>query len=120
MAAPPNQTASLESQVTHPTQQLSGQTLRNVRDNGEAFKLLSAMGKSIAGTMHLGAIQINPGVSIGAAPISGNARTGTEIMKRADLALYDVKAHGRGHCRLFSDEPAFGVQKASASGLRSR
>ncbi|MFN0192021.1 MAG: diguanylate cyclase domain-containing protein [Aestuariivirga sp.] len=91
--------------------------LRNVRDNSEAFKLLSAMGKSIAGAMHIGAIQINPGVSIGAAPIRSNARTATEIMKRADLALYEVKAHGRGHCRLFSDESAFRVQEASAAGL---
>ncbi|MBB4002263.1 MAG: EAL domain-containing protein [Aurantimonas endophytica] len=48
--------------------------------------------------------QIDIGVSIGIAEHAGDARHPEDLLKRADLALYQAKADGKGRARLF--EPA--------------
>lgn len=56
--------------------------------------------------------------SIGAARFGTDARTGGELMKHADMALYVAKQNGRGCARLF--EPLFREEAEQRSGLRTR
>jgi diguanylate cyclase (GGDEF)-like protein/PAS domain S-box-containing protein len=49
---------------------------------------------------------VSVGVSIGAALTFDRATDPDELLKNADLALYQVKADGRGHYRLFSQDMA--------------
>lgn len=48
--------------------------------------------------------QVHVGVSIGVALTEAGAATSEDVMRRADIALYSMKANGRGGFRLFSDD----------------
>ena len=54
-------------------------------------------------------VEVVIGVSLGIAPLTGDAECGEEVVWRADTALYRAKAHGRGTFRVF--EP--GMDEAS-------
>lgn len=45
--------------------------------------------------------QVSIGGSVGIALLPNDGQNTNEIMRHADLALYEVKENGKGHCRLF-------------------
>jgi diguanylate cyclase (GGDEF)-like protein len=75
--------------------------LKSARDDETALNRLDEMRKSIGRPVNFGSLQIHPNASIGAARIFTNSQSSSEVIKNADLALYEVKSQGKGHCRLF-------------------
>ena len=75
--------------------------LRSARSDADALAMLTAMGVAIGQKLIIGDTSVRPSASIGAARISTNVFSIGELMKRADIALYEVKANGGGNCRLF-------------------
>jgi diguanylate cyclase (GGDEF)-like protein/PAS domain S-box-containing protein len=61
---------------------------------------------SIAEPYHLGKAEVRIGVSIGCAfgPVDGQSVD--DLIQKADLALYQSKAHGRGKCNFFHADMA--------------
>ena len=60
------------------------------------------MGDAIGQELKCAGHTLKPGTSIGVARIEDGV-TVDHLLKIADIALYEVKASGRGHCRMFAD-----------------
>ncbi|MBZ6378637.1 EAL domain-containing protein [Pacificimonas aurantium] len=60
-------------------------------------KIVSALSRSI----HLGAHEVKVGASIGVSRIGVDACEPEEILRTADIAMYEAKADGGGACRFF-------------------
>jgi diguanylate cyclase (GGDEF)-like protein len=69
----------------------------------EAQKLAQGLLYAIAEPFDMGGQEVAIGASIGVALRPAHGRTMTELMRAADVAMYDAKDAGRGQCRLFSD-----------------
>ncbi|MBY0336120.1 MAG: EAL domain-containing protein [Acetobacteraceae bacterium] len=61
-------------------------------------------------------VQVRVGISFGLAVAPEDAQDASELMRRADAALYRAKAQGRGRWRRFAPEmdPRFGTRRGAA------
>jgi diguanylate cyclase (GGDEF)-like protein len=90
--------------------------------DGRALKALA--GRLISGLgapARLGGRPLHPGVSVGAALSPRHGRDAAGLLRRADIALNEVKASGRGRWRLFDDTLGARVAEADEieTGLRA-
>jgi diguanylate cyclase (GGDEF)-like protein len=77
---------------------LRGAAAAEALDRSQRILKLFGQPFDLAGTSIYG------GASIGAAQMGSELIDGTELMRRADVALYRAKAEGRGRARLFEDQ----------------
>lgn len=77
--------------------------------------------KTISAPYEIGGQTLSIGTSIGIAMAPTDTTDADELLKNADLALYQVKADGRGHFRFFEPQMNERVQARCAieNGLRS-
>ena len=69
----------------------------------EVHRLCSAIIELFHVPFTLAETQVFGGASIGAVYVRGKLRDGTELMRRADVALYRAKADGRGCARFYEE-----------------
>lgn len=50
-------------------------------------------------------VQVSVGASIGVSLYPTHADSAAELLEKADIALYEVKRAGRGHCIIYENEP---------------
>ncbi|HEY3681368.1 MAG TPA: bifunctional diguanylate cyclase/phosphodiesterase, partial [Bradyrhizobium sp.] len=76
--------------------------------------------KAITRPFDLGGLEANVGISIGIALAPLHGMESEELLRSADLALYDAKANGRNDCRIFRPEMLehAHTQKLAESELR--
>jgi diguanylate cyclase (GGDEF)-like protein len=72
-----------------------------LRSRDEASALASDISRAIHPSFRLDGQQVEIGVSIGIAASTGDGENAEELMKMADIALYEVKKNGRGSFRFF-------------------
>jgi diguanylate cyclase (GGDEF)-like protein/PAS domain S-box-containing protein len=80
-------------------------------------KLLRQLTEPVA----LGHRTIRPGCSMGVTFFPGDGQTPKDLLKNADIALYQAKARGRGNCCFFNPLLREGVERrqATADALRA-
>ena len=69
-----------------------------------ANALAQTVTEALSAPFDLGGNQAVVGASVGIAMSPGDASSADELLKCADMALYDAKAAGRGSCRFFEPE----------------
>lgn len=74
-----------------------------VADEAEATAIAETVAQSLCQPLDLGHSQVDISTSIGIS-ISGDAVDGDELLRHADVALYEAKAAGRQCIRLFNPE----------------
>jgi diguanylate cyclase (GGDEF)-like protein/hemerythrin-like metal-binding protein/PAS domain S-box-containing protein len=68
----------------------------------EVAQLLARLLQDVSQTIEIGTHQVQVGASIGATLYPADAGTAEELLKHADLALYQAKASGKGRYCLFA------------------
>lgn len=71
---------------------------------GEAEGLCRRLGEAVARPFNIGGNEVKIGMSIGAALAPSDARTGADLMQRADLAMHQAKRESRGSYQFFAPE----------------
>ena len=79
-----------------------------------ADKLLAAIAEPLA--VQGESISVTPSIGVALHPLHG--RTPAELIKHADIAMYQAKAQGRAHCRFF--EPAMAEAAYADLAMESR
>jgi predicted signal transduction protein with EAL and GGDEF domain len=80
-----------------------------------AAKLVTDLGRKYV----LGNQEVQSGASIGIAVYPGDAEESEELIKRADLALYDAKRRGRFNYQFYRDELGHAHREAQMTTLPS-
>ncbi|MBL8308457.1 MAG: EAL domain-containing protein [Rubrivivax sp.] len=75
--------------------------LENLKDPEAALRLAHRVLASLCKPMYLGGTEVVPGASIGVTFSDLGYRTVDEVLRDADLAMYEAKAGGRGRVALF-------------------
>ena len=88
--------------------------LQYVDDPGEAETLAQRLIGVFSDPVTIEGHEINPGVSIGIALAPHNGTAADQLMKCADLALYQAKAQGRGTYRFFEPDMDLRIQTRRA------
>ena len=78
--------------------------LEDLNEPGEAEAIAGKILEAVHQPMQLGSQELAPGTSIGIASYLGGATSATELLAKADRALYDAKAAGRGTFRVAGDD----------------
>ncbi|MDE2404478.1 MAG: EAL domain-containing protein [Sphingomonadales bacterium] len=76
--------------------------LSDCRDEREALETAAAVMRRNEEPVTFGGRSINGGLSIGCAVYPRDAGSARDLFKLADIALYDIKAGGRGGAQLFN------------------
>lgn len=90
--------------------------IRSVASDRDAIALMDRLQQAIRQDFDCGAGRITPSASIGLACAPRDGTTLENILKAADIALYEVKTGGRGFARTY--EPAHRLRQVSAGGHR--
>ncbi|MDP2119573.1 MAG: EAL domain-containing protein [Hoeflea sp.] len=94
--------------------------LPNINTIGEAEKTLEKIRSKLSKFITLGHRTIPPGCSMGVSFYPADGRTSKDLLKNADMALYQAKAEGRGIWSFFNPEMKRRVEQrqATADALR--
>ncbi|MEL7453006.1 MAG: diguanylate cyclase, partial [Pseudomonadota bacterium] len=76
----------------------------NIRGPEDACRIAERIVEAIGRPFQIGALQIEVGASVGIACPSDKVNGPTDLVKFADLALYDAKAQGKACYRIFSKD----------------
>lgn len=76
--------------------------LEGVRDLDEATALAEGLIRALGAPLTLDGVRLPVGVSIGVSSGASSANA-DELLRNADLALYEAKARGRGQWRVYED-----------------
>lgn len=95
--------------------------LHNVRDEASVERLLDRMRAAIAAPMEIEGRTVRAGTSMGVCMFPRDSDRAGEMLKFADIALYQAKASGRNHHVFFSDRLRQSTEQrgAIADALRS-
>jgi diguanylate cyclase (GGDEF)-like protein/PAS domain S-box-containing protein len=74
-----------------------------IQDAAEARLIGQHLRRLLNRPLAIGDISINVGASIGAAVCPDDAASADDLLKNADLALYQAKSEGRGKCRHYTE-----------------
>lgn len=86
--------------------------IQTLDDNsGEPEDLAQALIDELGRTFNIAEHRINIGASIGIALAPGHGDKGDILLKRADMALYKAKAHGRNVVMVFENDLDFQAQE---------
>lgn len=86
--------------------------IRTARNPGEASVMLETLGTAVRKVFVYRGNALEPSCSIGAAQVSGDGASVNDVLKAADIALYEVKSHGRGYHRFFAQDSSAKLIKA--------
>ncbi|MEL6978195.1 MAG: EAL domain-containing protein [Pseudomonadota bacterium] len=75
--------------------------LRDIGSASRGFELVDSLQQRLTAPTEIRGQVIEPTFSMGVARFPEDGGTATDIMKRADIALYEAKKNGRAHWRLF-------------------
>jgi predicted signal transduction protein with EAL and GGDEF domain len=78
--------------------------LERIVDSDEALAIGSRMRDALSTPFQLAGGEVVTGASIGVALNSTRIESADEILRQADLAMYQAKNHGKGQVRLFSND----------------
>lgn len=78
--------------------------LEDVRDTSEAVGKAERLAAALREPLDVDGREVRPDVSIGVALSSGRGDQPDDLLRRADLAMYQAKSSGKGRCSVF--EPA--------------
>ncbi|MBB5873519.1 diguanylate cyclase (GGDEF)-like protein [Allocatelliglobosispora scoriae] len=70
----------------------------------EAVAVADRMGRALAEPMSISGLTLRVDASIGIALSTLGSADSAELMRRADVAMYHAKRHGRGRYQVFTDE----------------
>ena len=90
--------------------------LPDVTRIGEAEKIIGKLVSRLSEPIVLGRRTLRPSCSLGVTfyPIDGH--TPKDLLKNADIALYQAKARGRGNCCFFDSDLRVGLERRQARG----
>lgn len=90
--------------------------LPDITNIGEAEKIIGKLVSRVSEPIVLGRRTIRPSCSLGVTfyPIDGH--TPKDLLKNADIALYQAKARGRGTCCFFDSKLRIGLERRQARG----
>lgn len=75
--------------------------LEDLRDSSEAVGLANRMLRTLAAPLRINGTELRPNASIGITFADTGARLADELLRDADLAMYEAKANGGGRIALF-------------------
>lgn len=78
--------------------------LHNVRDVDVATAVAQRVVRALGDPMPISGHSLRVGASTGIALSSPEAHDPLDLLRRADLAMYQAKRRGRGRCEVFTDE----------------
>ncbi len=93
--------------------------LRTPQTDEDALDLMHRLGIALRQEFACAGEVLLPSASIGLARVDRPDVPIDEVLKMADIALYQVKANGRGHCRLFKDRRANSAARRVQDGPSS-
>jgi len=88
--------------------------VEEIDDPAEARLIGQQLRRLMNKTMVVDGLTLNCGASIGTAAFPADGDSAEELMRNADLALYDAKAEGRGRCRHFTPSMAEDLKRKLA------
>ena len=92
----------------------------SVRDSHEAMSLAQAVVRELARPFDLAGHAVEISASVGVVLFDGHEISGEELLRQADLALYEAKSGGRNRCLLYGGELGETVRERRALELDLR
>jgi diguanylate cyclase len=83
--------------------------IENVESTEEAIKAVERVGQMLRTPLHVGETELKVSASVGIVLAAGTGATGQELLRDADIALYEAKYSGKSCYRFFESSMLDGV-----------
>jgi diguanylate cyclase (GGDEF)-like protein len=90
--------------------------LRGVTSVNEAVAVAERIVQALSDPMIIAGRKLNVNASIGIALSCDGAADAADLMRRADIAMYQAKRHGRGRYEIFTEEMLLAFAKGGTAG----